>query len=174
MTVGQRTTGRSLSTGRGATAAALARRASRRRCLRPGYNTQCQSTNTQRILDRSVRSWAFLEVSSRPFEGAIRKDMGFGFVPGRSARAHDAASPCGSLISKSPSDHQFPKICDTIWTSICRKKIRFLRVHSRCFWSWLLCLIAYITIEKNRISMPALSHCDHRNRSLNDLSIYSR
>lgn len=34
--VGHRTTGRSLSTGRGATAAALAIRASRRRCLRPG------------------------------------------------------------------------------------------------------------------------------------------
>jgi hypothetical protein len=37
--VGHCTTGRSLSTGRGATAAALARRASRRRCLRPGYQT---------------------------------------------------------------------------------------------------------------------------------------
>jgi hypothetical protein len=61
LTVGQRTTGRSLSTGRGATAAALARRASRRRCLRPGYNTQCQSINTQRILGRSIRSWAFLK-----------------------------------------------------------------------------------------------------------------
>lgn len=35
--VGHRTTGRSLSTGRGATAAALAIRASRRRCFRPGY-----------------------------------------------------------------------------------------------------------------------------------------
>lgn len=34
--VGQRTMGRSLSTGRGATAAALARRALRRRDLRPG------------------------------------------------------------------------------------------------------------------------------------------
>lgn len=34
--VGHRTTGRSLSTGRGATAAALAMRASRRRCFRPG------------------------------------------------------------------------------------------------------------------------------------------
>jgi hypothetical protein len=38
LTVGHRTTGRSLSTGRGATAAALARRFSRRRCLRPGYS----------------------------------------------------------------------------------------------------------------------------------------
>lgn len=36
LTVGHRTTGRSLSTGRGATAAALAMRASRRRCFRPG------------------------------------------------------------------------------------------------------------------------------------------
>lgn len=35
--VGQRTIGRSLSTGRGATAAALAIRALRRRNLRPGY-----------------------------------------------------------------------------------------------------------------------------------------
>ena len=50
LTVGQRTTGRNWSTGRGATAAALARRASRRRCLRPGYccKNTCQSTTTTR------------------------------------------------------------------------------------------------------------------------------
>ena len=44
LTVGQRTTGRSLSAGRGATAAAFARRASRLRCLRPGYRNQLVST----------------------------------------------------------------------------------------------------------------------------------
>ena len=38
--VGQRTMGRSLSTGRGATAAALVRRALRRRNLRPGWRGQ--------------------------------------------------------------------------------------------------------------------------------------
>lgn len=44
LTVGQRTMGRSLSAGRGATAAAFARRASRLRCLRPGYRNQLVST----------------------------------------------------------------------------------------------------------------------------------
>ena len=41
--VGQRTTGLSLSTGRGATAAALVRREFRRRNLRPGYETALAS-----------------------------------------------------------------------------------------------------------------------------------
>jgi hypothetical protein len=148
LTVGQRTTGRSLSTGRGATAAALARRASRRRCLRPGYDTQMSVHEHSKKFSFAPFGIGQFEATSRPLEGAIRKDMGFEFVPGRSAHAHDAASPCGSLISKFPSDHQFPKKCDTIWISCLVKKIRFMRAHSRCFWSWLLCLIAYITIKK--------------------------
>lgn len=28
--------------------------------------------------------------------------------------------------------------------------------------------------QKNRISMPALSHCDHRNKTLKDLFVYSK
>lgn len=45
LTVGQRTMGLSLSIGRGARAAALAARASRRRCLRPGCNVQEKHTD---------------------------------------------------------------------------------------------------------------------------------
>lgn len=47
LTVGQCTTGRSLSTGRGATAAALERRASRRRSLRLGYIRKSISQSNQ-------------------------------------------------------------------------------------------------------------------------------
>jgi hypothetical protein len=54
LTVGHRTTGRSLSTGRGATAAALARRASRRRCLRPGYRKFSQSAFHEKIFPLSL------------------------------------------------------------------------------------------------------------------------
>ena len=49
--LGQRTIGRSLSTGRGATAAALVRRALRRRDLRPGYlyTSDIDSTGSSRL-----------------------------------------------------------------------------------------------------------------------------
>ena len=72
--VGQRTIGFSLSTGRGATAAALARRAFRRRCLRPGC-----SRSQLRLSLREVRF-------SR-------------YVPDRSGSELVVASPCGSLFS---------------------------------------------------------------------------
>lgn len=71
LTVGHLTIGRSLSTGRGATADALARRACRRRCLRPGFGEK-----------RSGKSegWG-----------------GLGEIPGRSGLELDAANPCGNL-----------------------------------------------------------------------------
>lgn len=61
LTVGQWTTGRSLSTGRGATLAAFARRASRRLCLRPGYSTVSYVVNpaipAESIIE-PIRSWS--------------------------------------------------------------------------------------------------------------------
>ena len=71
--VGQRTTGRSLSTGRGATAAALVRRALRRRDLRPGYNVAV------RILAHVL--WGVFICC----------------IPDRSGYGHGAASPYGNL-----------------------------------------------------------------------------
>jgi hypothetical protein len=73
--VGHRTTGRSLSTGRGATAEALARRACLRRCLRPAW--------------RDIRQTCL---------GAVASRQG---VPGQSALERDAANLCGSLYVKS-------------------------------------------------------------------------
>ena len=52
---GHRTTGRSLSTGRGATAATLARRALRRRCFRPGWRVCHISFPSLEILISSSR-----------------------------------------------------------------------------------------------------------------------
>ena len=92
--VGQCTTGRSLSTGRGATEAAFAARASRRRCLRPGYamlESNCSCLNSHPVA---------ASISIR-----IRRRRGYR-VPGRSTRAHDASSPCGSLQSVSHRSKQ--------------------------------------------------------------------
>lgn len=81
--VGQWTTGRSLSTGRGATEAAFAARASRRLCLRPGYAklVHCPCRRSHNVASISTR---------------IRRKGGYR-VPGRSTRARGASSPCGSL-----------------------------------------------------------------------------
>ena len=68
--VGHRTTGRSLSTGRGATAEALARRACLRRCLRPALGDICQ-TRSEYITRTNV--------------------------PGRSGLERDAANLCENL-----------------------------------------------------------------------------
>lgn len=69
--VGQRTTGLSLSTGRGATFAALETRALRRRVLRPGWIYQFY----------------------------VHCDCGLGhdLVPGRSGSGLDVANPFGNL-----------------------------------------------------------------------------
>ena len=82
---GQRTIGLSLSTGRGARAAALERRALRRRDLRPGYvfNISMPPQYLSRLRACGCR-WRWVEVG-----GAL--------VPGRSGCGHDAANPCGNL-----------------------------------------------------------------------------
>lgn len=90
LTVGQRTTGRSLSTGRGATLAAFARRAERRLCLRPGYSGR-------KLVDYSQSSPPRIDLPAHSIMVRFRKGYEFESVPGRSTRAHDAASPCGSL-----------------------------------------------------------------------------
>ena len=77
--LGQRTMGRSLSTGRGATAAALERRAVRRRCLRPGYD------RISLILQSRIPRGH----SSDPSEKAE--------VPDRNALEHVVANPSGNL-----------------------------------------------------------------------------
>lgn len=56
-------------------------------------------------------------------------------VPGRSGRAHDAASPCGSL-------YKIP-ISPSIPIKISQAKNSFHGSHSRWLRIWLLCLIAY-------------------------------
>ena len=99
--VGHRTTGRSLSTGRGATAAALAMRASRRRCFRPGCAIHVSRPNSYPANKKN-----FLDSKSLAISFGIREFSGRGegcwiVVPGRSAHGHDAASPCGSLFENS-------------------------------------------------------------------------
>ena len=76
-TNGQRTTGRSLSTGRGATATAFARRASRRLAFFPGYFPS----------HVRIRVCLGCRASLQCHE------------PGRSGTAHAAATACGSLKS---------------------------------------------------------------------------
>lgn len=78
---GHRTTGLSLSTGRGATAAAFVRRAFRRRDLRPGYGIALASCSER-------RSWM----------GRLEEKIAQG-VPGRNGFGHDAASPYGNLYA---------------------------------------------------------------------------
>lgn len=75
--------GFSLSTGRGATAAALVRRALRRRDLRPGWRLSV-SDWFELIADLSGR---------RNAEKLLRRKC----VPGRNGCGHDVANPCGSL-----------------------------------------------------------------------------
>ena len=80
---GQRTMGLSLSTGRGASAAALVRRALRRRDLRPGCGL-------------SVSDWfqaCGLCLEDADAEELVRR----GCVPGRNGCGRDVANPCGSL-----------------------------------------------------------------------------
>ena len=69
--VGQRTMGRSLSTGRGATLAALATRALRRRCLRPGC-----ANNQHRICEEvEVTAHAPLPILSEVWELSAGKNV---------------------------------------------------------------------------------------------------
>ena len=80
---GQRTMGLSLSTGRGATAAALVRRALRRRDLRPGWGLSVSDS---------------FELVESCMEGGERRSLVRRVcVPGRSGCGHDVANPCGSL-----------------------------------------------------------------------------
>ena len=65
----------SLSTGRGATAAAFTRRAFRRRDLRPGYGVALASCSERRTGMGQLQN-----------------------VPGRSEFGPDVASPCGNLV----------------------------------------------------------------------------
>ena len=76
MIVGHRTIGLSLSTGRGATAAAFVRRAFRRRDLRPGYGGALASSSERRIEFGQLQG-----------------------VPGRNEFGLDVASPYGNLIN---------------------------------------------------------------------------
>lgn len=78
--VGHRTIGLSLSTGRGATAAAFITRAFRRRDLRPGYGMTLPSCSER-------CNW----MGRLEIEGAQG-------VPGRSGFGHDAANPYGNLM----------------------------------------------------------------------------
>lgn len=98
--VGHRTTGRSLSTGRGATAAALAMRASRRRCFRPGCAIHVSRPNSYPAKKIFPRFQVACDVVRNK-----KKNLWSGecwiVVPGRSAHGHDAASPCGSLFKNS-------------------------------------------------------------------------
>lgn len=77
-TNGHRTIGRSLSTGRGASAAALARRARRRVTFLPGYFSMTRQKGGARSVCRA------------PFPSSFNE-------PGRSGTAHAAANACGSL-----------------------------------------------------------------------------
>jgi hypothetical protein len=77
LTNGHRTIGRSLSTGRGATAAAFARRATRRLAFLPGYFPKCQNIC--------------------PSSNACPSAVNSGDEPGRSGTAHASANPCGNL-----------------------------------------------------------------------------
>ena len=88
--VGQRTIGLSLSTGRGATAAAFWMRALRRLNLRPGFRSHVSSYSVP--VPRETFRWRF-----RVFEG-IKVKVGAS-VPGRSVCGRGAASPCGNLLS---------------------------------------------------------------------------
>ena len=83
--VGQRTMGRSLSTGRGASLAALAARASRRDFFLPGYIEAGEQVRADRL------DLAFVDAGATAPKNGLR-----GELPGRSARAHGVASPCGS------------------------------------------------------------------------------
>jgi len=87
LTVGQRTTGLSLSTGRGASLAAFSTRAERLRDLRPG----CERKRGQ-----DIRTWC--TAGATALMVVVR-----GELPGRSARGHGVASPCGSLRNVSRS-----------------------------------------------------------------------
>ena len=80
---GQRTIGFSLSTGRGARATALVRRALRRRDLRPGCGLSV--SDLFRARGSCVEGWDAEEL--------IKK----AYVPDRSGCGHDVANPCGSL-----------------------------------------------------------------------------
>ena len=81
LTVGQRTTGLSLSTGRGASLTAFSARALRRDFFLPGY---CIALSGLMCTT-----------------GAAALRVMRGDLPGRSARGHGAASPCGSLRCES-------------------------------------------------------------------------
>lgn len=59
LTVGQRTAGRSLSTGRGASFAALVTRALRRRCFLPGYSTAL-AISSETLSSRGIKSLSYL------------------------------------------------------------------------------------------------------------------
>lgn len=136
--VGHRTTGRSLSTGRGATVAALARRVSRRRCFRPGYNQRKSLTTV---------SYPNLPVAHRNFRHRnvtkARLDFCRSIVPGRNAREHGASSPCGSLYHRTVRN-QFPQLQFGDHGS---------GNHSRlCGICW-LCLIAYSIKNQHRVSI---------------------
>lgn len=78
LTVGQRTTGRSLSTGLGATRAAFSLRESRREAFLPGCEGGCQ-------VNAILCTAGAAALKAR------------GELPGQSARGRDAANPCGSL-----------------------------------------------------------------------------
>lgn len=110
LVVGHRTMGRSWSTGRGATAAALARRASRLWCFFAGYsfetrqslvhhprNSPCLHRQNFEIHFPFIRRIRFVHLK----ESRVRKN--FDIVPGRSACEHDGPSPCGSLYKNIPN-----------------------------------------------------------------------
>lgn len=94
MMVGHRTMGRSLSTGRGARAAALDRRASLRLDLEPGY--------TRKSEKKMVPSKIPLVLMTKTLAGGFARRK---FVPGRSECAPDAASPFGDLLSSQSVAH---------------------------------------------------------------------
>jgi hypothetical protein len=90
--VGHRTIGLSLSTGRGARAAAFARRASRLRTFEPGcrrnetLDTECMQGRFPRIV--SLPPLSFVPTS------VLGVNRG---IPGRNGRKRAAANPCGNL-----------------------------------------------------------------------------
>lgn len=71
--VGQRTIGRSLSTGRGATAAALAIRALRRRDLRPGYQSALEFSFERELCARVLEAAVIKMCSLREKETYLIK-----------------------------------------------------------------------------------------------------
>jgi hypothetical protein len=119
--VGQRTIGLSLSTGRGATAAALERRALRRLSLRPGYKSVLESS-FEAAFHRTDRS------------SSQRVSV---YVPGRSGREPDAANPCGNLSIN--SQH----LCSSM------RAISSMMVLRLCGICW-LCLMAILVVSSRR------------------------